>query len=303
MSLGLPLIAVALLVSPDDPVLKAPGDQIPIEVKAMLDAALASGNENDVNTLVKYVQQVKMPSADRVARLAQAWKNDRAATALKRLEDADFLALVKGRFELGGFTTSGNSQDRGVTGRLEVKREGLNWRHKLLLQADYQESFGRTSRERYLAAYEPNFKVDDRLYAYGATQYESDRFLGYINRYSASSGAGYSAIRRTGMRLDLELGPAYRRTDYTDETSDSNLAARGSVAFEWKFSPRIELRQNASAYLQNANSTISSNTALNAKVLGPLSAQFSYVVQYESMPPAGRVDTDTTSRASLVYEF
>ncbi|UZK69718.1 DUF481 domain-containing protein [Sphingomonas sp. S1-29] len=303
MSQGLPLIAIALLVSPDDPVLKAPGDQIPVEVKAMLDAAIASGNEGEVNTLVKYVQQVKMPSSDRVARLAQAWKNDRAASAQKRMQEADFLTLVKGRVELGGFTTSGNTSNSGVTGRVEVKREGLNWRHKLLLQADYQESFGLTSRERYVASYEPNYKVDDRLYVYGATQYESDRFLGYINRYSASSGAGYSAIRRTGMRLDLELGPAYRYTDYTDDTSESNVAARGSLAFEWKVSPRIELRQNASAYLQSANSTISSNTALNAKVLGPLSAQLSYIVQYESMPPVGRVDTDTTSRASLVYEF
>jgi putative salt-induced outer membrane protein len=29
----------------------------------------------------------------------------------------------------------------------------------------------------------------------------------------------------------------------------------------------------------------------------------SYTVQYESMPPEGRVSTDTISRASLVYTF
>jgi putative salt-induced outer membrane protein len=40
-----------------------------------------------------------------------------------------------------------------------------------------------------------------------------------------------------------------------------------------------------------------------AKLLGPLSAQVSYTVQYESMPPEGRVSTDTISRASLVYTF
>ena len=38
-------------------------------------------------------------------------------------------------------------------------------------------------------------------------------------------------------------------------------------------------------------------------LFGPLSAQLSYAVQYESMPPEGRRDTDTTSRASLVYSF
>ncbi|RZM03817.1 MAG: DUF481 domain-containing protein, partial [Sphingomonas sp.] len=37
--------------------------------------------------------------------------------------------------------------------------------------------------------------------------------------------------------------------------------------------------------------------------IGPLSAQFSYNFQYESLPPAGRKTTDTISRASLVYAF
>lgn len=302
MSLGYPLVAIALLVGPEDPILKARGD-VPVEVQAMLDAAIASGNENDVNVIVKYANAVKMPAADRVGREAQAWKNDRAATAQKRLREADFLALVTGRVELGGFTTSGNTSNTGVTGKLDLRREGLNWRHKLLLQGDYQESFGLTSRERYVASYEPNYKFDDRLYAYGALQYESDRFLGYVNRYSASTGVGYSAIRRTGMRLDLELGPAYRYTDFTDGNMERNVAARGSLAFDWQVSPRINFRQNASAYLQSANSTIASTTSLSARVLGPLQAQISYIVQYESMPPVGRLDTDTTSRASLVYEF
>ncbi len=39
------------------------------------------------------------------------------------------------------------------------------------------------------------------------------------------------------------------------------------------------------------------------KLLGPLSARLSYNIQFESRPPVGRVNTDTTGRASLVYAF
>jgi putative salt-induced outer membrane protein len=297
-----PYVVVAI-VSGDDPVAQAQPVTIPVELKAMLDAAIASGNEGEVDTIVKYANAARVPAAPAMQRIAQAWKNDRYATAQKRLREADFLALVKGRIEVSAFQTSGNSDNIGVSGRVNVQREGLKWRHKLALQADYQESFQIVSRERYLAAYEPNYKVSDRLYFYGAAQYESDRFLGYTSRYSASLGAGYMAIRRTGMTLELELGPAFRRTDFIDDTLENNVAARGSVDFDWQVSPRLTLRQDASAYLQSANSTVSSTTALSAKVLGPLQMQLSYVVQYESTPPQGRGTTDRTSRASLVYAF
>lgn len=298
--LTLPLVAIAL--GPVDAP-RSPREEVPTELRAMLEAAIASGNENEVNTLVKYARAAKVPAADAMNRQADAWKRDRKASAERRLREADFLSLVKGRVEVSGFRTQGNTDNIGVSGRLDLRREGLRWRHKLLAQADYQESFGITSRERYLIAWEPNFKFHDRLYAYGAAQFESDPFLGYTSRFSVSAGAGYSAIRKTGMRLDIELGPAFRRTDFTDDRYENNVAARGSLDFNWKMTPTITLRQTASAYLQDANSTVASTTAISAKVVGPISTQFSYVVQYESLPPFGRETTDTTSRASVVYEF
>jgi putative salt-induced outer membrane protein len=179
----------------------------------------------------------------------------------------------------------------------------LEWRHKLRAQADYQRSLGITTREHYLAAYEPNWKIDSRRYVYGALQYEGDRFLGYTDRYSASAGAGYSAVQTSAVTLNLELGPAFRHTEFTDATQESSFAARGNVDLDWKLTSGLTLRQDASAYLQRYNSTVSSTTAMAAKLLGPLAAQLSYTVQYESMPPVGRVSTDTISRASLVYTF
>jgi putative salt-induced outer membrane protein len=64
-------------------------------------------------------------------------------------------------------------------------------------------------------------------------------------------GAGYSAIKSPAMKLDLELGPAFRYTRFIDSTIESNVAARGSLDFGWKLSPSgISVTQNASAYVQ-----------------------------------------------------
>jgi putative salt-induced outer membrane protein len=276
---------------------------VPPAIRAMIDAALAAGNDGEIATIVKYARVADPASADQVLAAATRWREDRDARRREVLGRASFLALWTGRAEVGGFLTTGNSDTKGFTGVVRLTREGLRWRHKFAGRIDYQESLGILARERYLASYEPNYKIHDRAYIYGAAQYESDRFLGYSDRVSASLGAGYNAIKSPAVKLDVELGPAYRHTAFTDDTIESNIAARGSLDFAWRLSPGLSLSQGASAYVQQDNSTVSGTTALNAKLLGPLSAQLSYSVQYESMPPAGSVSTDTTGRASLVYSF
>lgn len=294
-----------LLLAAAAPMLLANTDPatIPPQIRTMVDAALASGNESEIATIVKYAGNAAPDSKEAIAKLVDDWKRKRSEEKTAKLQDASFFDLWSGRAELGGYISTGNSDSQGVSASLALTRDGLDWRQKFKAQVDYQRSLGVTSREHYLAAWEPNWKVDDRSYIYGSAQFESDRFLGYTTRYSVSTGAGYSALKGSRLKLDLELGPAYRSTSFTDGETERSLAARGSVDFALKLSKGLQLTQNASAYVERYNSTVTGTTALNAKVLGPLSAQFSYNVQYESMPPEGRVTTDQISRAGLVYAF
>lgn len=291
------LLANQEAADPDTPV------ESSTPVQAMLDAAMKAGDEAAVNAIVKYARAADKQRAEELAAAANNWKRERREAAERRLREASFLDLVKGRAELGGFVNTGNSETIGLTGVLDLNRDGLAWRHKLKLQADYQESLGHTVRERYLAASDLNLKLDDRAYVYGAAMFESDRFAGFNQRYSLSAGAGYTAIDSGAMRLDVELGPAFRHTVLTDDGVESQLAARGKLDFDWKLSPGLTFSQDAAAYVQHANSTITGKTALRAKLFGPFSAQMSYAVNYESMPPLGRKTTDTTSRASLLVDF
>ena len=279
------------------------GAMIPENIRAMLDAAIESGNDGDVSTIVKYARAADPLSGDAVLAIAEQWRADRTAAREAVIRQASFLNLWSGRAELGGFVTTGNSETAGGSVVLDANREGLQWRHKFHAQADYQESLGTTTREHYLVSYEPNYKFDERAYVYGQVQYEADRFLGYTDRFSASSGFGYSAIKSPAVQLDLEVGPGYRHTSFTDDTVQSSITGRGSVDLRWRLLPGLSVSQNAVAVAQRFNSTVSGTTAVTAKLLGPLSAQLSYSFQYESMPPAGRETTDTISRASLVYSF
>lgn len=279
------------------------GAPVPPDLQDMLTAAMASGNDTEVGTIAKYAVKAAPQSEKTINDEVIAWRDARTKAHEAKVEAANFLDLWTGKATLGGWVSTGNSPNVGLSGVVDLERDGLQWRHKLHLQADYQESGHVATREHFLASYEPNYKVDDRSYVYGSTQFESDKFSGYYDRFSESIGAGYSVLKRPNLKLDLELGPAYRYTNYTDHTAQSSLATRGSVDFKWQVTPSISITQQADAYYERFNSTVSGTTALNTKVFGPLSAQFSYNVQYESEPPPGSVSTDTISRASLVYSF
>ena len=276
---------------------------IPPPIRAMLDAALASGNDGEVATIVKYARTADPASGDAVQALAQRWHDDKAAANETRVREASFLKLWTGKAELGGFLTTGNSNTAGVTAAISATREGIDWRQKFHGQYDYQESLGIVTRNHYLASYEPNYKFGPRGYVYGQVQYESDRFLGFYDRASGSVGIGYSAVKRPRLQLDLEIGPAYRYTSYTDAVQNGSIAARGSVDVKWQLVRGVSLTEIASGYAERYSSTISTATTLSAKLFGPLSANLSYTIQYESRPPAGSVSTDTTSRAGLAYSF
>lgn len=285
------------------PLARIPRPEIAPEIRAMLDAAMQSGDESGVDTIVKYARVGDPISADLVLRRATEWRDARARARNQQVRQAGVFQLWTGRVEAGGFASSGNSNVTGLTAAADLTREGLRWKHRLLAQFDFQRTDGVTSRERYVAGYQPNYKISDRAYIYGNGQYEADRFLGYDQRYSVSLGAGFGVIRRPGMTLDLEVGPAFRQTDFTDDTMQSSLAARGSMDLDWTLFSGLIVSQEASAYLERYNSTVRSVSAIEAKLLGPLSAKLSYTLQYESEPPEGRLTTDTISRASLVYSF
>jgi len=292
-----------LLAAAAEPAAAADPVPIPAAIRAMLDAALAAGNDGEISTVVKYARLADPASADAVLAIAQKWRGERAKARDVRLAEADIFDLWTGRAELGGFMTTGTTDTTGASGLIDLTREGLRWRHRFRASADYQRSNGVTSRERYLAAWEPNLKLNDRAYVYGAAQYESDRLLGYTDRLVASTGLGYGLVRRPALSVDATLGPAFRYTDFTNDTEQANAAARGSMTIRWQLLPGLTVNQSAAAYLETENSTVSSTTGVSAKLLGPLSAQLSYNVQYESTPPAGSVTTGTISRASLVYTF
>lgn len=283
---------------------------IPEPVRAMIDAAIANGDESTVRTVVDLAKQTNPNDAAELdailanyeANIAKA--TEQAAVAREaEIRGAGLFDHWTGQGELGAFRATGNAENTGVTAGIALTREGINWRHKLSGRADYQEANGITTREQFVAAYEPNLKISDRLFAYALAQYERDRFQGFSARYSASGGLGYDIIVEDNVTLTAKAGPAWRRTELVGGGNMSNIAGLAALDFDWKIADTITLTQNASAFVQSGSSTFVSDSGLQAKLASDFSVRLSYTLEHDTDPPLGAVRTDTLSRITLIYDF
>ncbi len=283
--------------------------EIPDPVRAMIDAAIATGDEATVRTVIDLAKSTNPDDGEELDAIFADYETSLAAIAEvegaakeAEIRSAGLFQNWSGKGELGAFNSTGNAENTGITASLALKREGVNWRHKLSGRADYQEANGITTREQFLAAYEANLKLSERLYAYGLVQYERDRFQGFAARYAASGGLGYDVLV-DGPTLSIKAGPAWRRTDLTDGTSTSSMAALAALDFDWQLAESIAFTQDASALIQSGSSTYISETGLQAGISDDLSVRLSYAFEVDTDPPPGAVNTDTLSRITIIYDF
>ncbi|MFN2100785.1 YdiY family protein [Altererythrobacter sp. MF3-039] len=294
--------------------------QIPESVKAMVDAALATGDPEKVGTIIEIAKQTNPDEAAELDRIHQGFLDERMKQARlaekaeeREIKQAGLFDLWSGEGQIGASHSSGNSDSLGLNAAIKLKRESLRWSHRLQAVADFQRNDGETRREQFLASYEPRYQLSDKIFAYGLGQYERDRFQGFSARYAVSGGIGYHLIDREDLNFAIKAGPAFRRTEFIVGESESELAALVGLDFDWAISDGLSLTQdtnmvadaggNAAAIVGGSNTSINVVTGLQAKVSDSISMRFSYQIEYDSNPPAGAVKTDTTSRFSLVYGF
>src|SRR3546814_11945967 len=102
------------------------------------------------------------------------------------------------------------------------------------------------------------------------------------------------------MTRGLKGGPSCRQTSFVDGGNDTELTALAGLDFGWQLSPTLRLTQVASTIVGTTNSSTSSQTALNAKLTGALSARIAYSAHIAPSPPPGIESADTQPRLTRV---
>ncbi|QDK32424.1 DUF481 domain-containing protein [Sphingomonas sp. IC081] len=306
-----PVVAVALPTYPwPMPFVAAGPPRLPENVRAMLEAAIRTGDSATVAAVVKVALDTKPYDKDEIRAMQKAFNDEAARLAAakanaetQRIRQSDIFQLWTGKVEAGAFRATGNTNNFGFSGAINLDRKGIDWQHTIQLTADYQKDKGTVTREQYLAGYQARYTLRDGLFTYGRTQWERNAIQGYDDRYSLSGGLGYRVIKRKDLALSLEIGPALRRTRYVTDPVETTWSTLTSLDFSWNVDDAVKFTQTASSYIETGNSTFTTNTGIEAGVSKKLKAKLSYSFEHETSPPAGTLRTDTISRFSLVYGF
>jgi len=279
-------------------------------VRTMIDAAIQSGDFEAAKAVIRFARQTSPTGGGEIDKIETAWNAERAANDARaaaeredRLRAAGVFQNWKGQVEVGGSRATGTTDSFGLYASVDATREGIDWRHKLHAQAEFQRTDGVRTQERLNGSWQPNFKFSKRGYTYGLVQYERDPFAGYENRYTAAVGVGYGLIAGPTIKLDVEGGPGFRHTNSITGSDSDRIVGRGSVNFSWKVTPTLQLVQTGAIYIEHGDNNATVQTALDTKLIGDLKARLSYSIQYEKDPPVGTKALNTQSRATLVYSF
>lgn len=283
---------------------------LPLEIKQMIDTAIAGGDENTAKQVIAVARKVAPRGDKEIDAIERAWKDRLARKAaaveearLARLRNAGPFEIWSGNAEIGGFRSTGTTSSLGAFASLNLQRATINWTHKLTASADLQETNGQTSAERLLALWQPNYRFNKTSYAFGLAQFERDPFAGYDSRITLGAGFGYRPLNTRNLKLELEGGPAVRYTNPIDDMQRTHIVGRGSLNLQWQVTPTLKLSQQTALYLESDATNAVSTTALDTKLIGNLKARLSYNVRYEDNTPLGTDAINTQSRVTFLYDF
>ena len=186
------------------------------------------------------------------------------AARVESLSSQTFFEGWTGEGEAGGFISTGNAEETGLAVGLGLKKESLKWRHRVDGIVDYRSTEGTTTKEA--------FKLDTQ---------------------------------------DVDASVAARQVEYVQpiaafpgqDLSESTIGGRLGGRLVWEINETTSLSEVVVAYFDSQSNTIESTTALTTRLSGALAARASFNIRTESDPPLGREQTDTTTRAALVYSF
>jgi putative salt-induced outer membrane protein len=293
------LILAAALVAVATPAIAQ--SALPDSVRAMVEAAAKTGDKAKIDAVVAIAKETNKGAEGEIDKIVADIGAAQAAEREAKLATAGFFENWTGSGQLGAAVTTGNVEQKSFTAGLDLKRDGIRWRHRANALFDILDAEGANDQQRILAGYQVDYKFSERFYAWGRFEYEKNREAGIERRFAQSAGLGWRAVASDRVTWDLEAGPALRQTRFVTG-DDNSFAVRGASRFLWQLSDTAAFTNDTFMFWDDAGS-VQNTAALTSKLFGALSARLSFNLAWEEQPPIGLEKLDTTSRITLVYDF
>lgn len=213
----------------------------------------------------------------------------------------------KGSLGLSWVATSGNTDTSSFGLDFGLDRKPEPWGLTFAVRGNRADDQGVLTAENYLVSGRAIRALGKRWEAFGGLKWSKDPFAGFDSQTEASAGATFVAIDSDRHRLAFDLGLAYTWEDRVPPIEDMDFAGGVfGLAWEWKLGEGSKLTERLTF---NPNFDVSEDwrlasvTSIEAAVNAWLALRFGFDLRYRNQPIDDAASTDTTSTASVVFNF
>ena len=211
---------------------------------------------------------------------------------------------ISGNAELGYTSLSGNSNSETLLAKGSMTWYTGPWTRTLRAETKRVEDNDRVSAEEYLLGARQRLSLEGPHYLFNLARYDKERFSGYKYQATVIAGYGRHILSESPHHLSLETGPGFRR-DALESGGDRNLlVGYGALDYVYDFSASATFEQELSVEATIDNIISRSYSAISVPLNDHLALKFSHEIKNNSnTPDEADVDTDTTTAASILYNF
>lgn len=208
-----------------------------------------------------------------------------------------------GQAGLGIVSSSGNTDNRSISGTLGLGKQAGLWKHNIFADVYKAKSDGAEKADRFMLGYKADRNFTDRLYGWGTLRYETDSFAGIDRRLLGGVGVGYKVLLGPVHTLNVEGGLGYQTTDLnTGGPKISGAVALFGLDYAARMSDTLTFTQRLALELSSDNKLLVSNTGLNVKMSDALSLSLGYTIRRNSdIVGALGKKSDNVTTINLVY--
>ena len=212
-----------------------------------------------------------------------------------------------GSLGLAWVATSGNTDTSTIGLDFGLESKPAPWGFTFAARGNRAEDQGVQTAENYLVTARAVRKLSKRWDAFGGLAWAKDPFAGFDSQSVASAGATYTAVDSERHLLSFDMGLAYTWEDRVPPEADVDFAGGlFGLSWEWKLGANSKLVEKL-VYLPNfdesADWRLNSLTAIEAAINEWLALRFGYDIRHRNQPIGDAKSTDTTSTASVVFNF
>jgi putative salt-induced outer membrane protein len=228
-----------------------------------------------------------------------------ATTTDKKQEPLD---IFSGEASLGLVINTGNTDSENLNAELSTTYRPIpEWENKVKFSAQLISKEGTRTQEKYNFKPETRYFIKKHTYLYGNAGLLFDRFSPFTYQIKESIGIGQRLIDSEVFIINIQIGPGgTHREERSTGIKRDELVANISGDLSYQLSEGTRFSQDIDVTIDEQNTFIESETALNMKIIGNLGMKISYKIEYNSFVPVDSKNDkrmDTTTNIAIVYSF